>query len=324
MRSFSVVGFAAFAMVLLGSGVAEAASNKVWAQMDGCAREIAVSGKNVPWVLGCDSNRSIYFRGSKPSACANGVCLNEAAWIPAGGGARFISLGIGGAPAVVDKNGALWLGMWSSLGAVVANTKPSQWVKMSTYMPDGKAACIQSFAQGSILTDFWAVGCGGNPNAPIYLLDPIWLDKAPINAPWVAGTGVWRQLGAQYANAGTTIAAFNAVSGNSATQNPWLVASGSIWAYNGSYFDWVPAPNDGQVTAVTDGHILSGGEVYRWNGNIYGGGGGATPWTREMDASGPAITRIAYSARLGGGSSALYGLDGAGNIYVKTTIAVVK
>jgi hypothetical protein len=43
------------------------------------------------------------------------------------------------------------------------------------------------------------------------LLDPIWRDSPPLNSPWVPGTNVWRQLGAQYANAGTMFAVFNAI-----------------------------------------------------------------------------------------------------------------
>jgi len=324
VKSLALLAFAALSTTLLSSHEAHAASTKVWLQTDGCAKQIAVSGNDLPWVLGCDAVGSIYYRGSVSAPCSGGgLCLTTPAWIYAGGSANFISVGVDSGPAVVDRQGALWVAVWSSAGAA-GQRKPDKWVNPPTLMPDGKPACIQSFAQGQIFSKYWAIGCGGNPNAPIWWLDPVWSGNVPLSQLFVKGTNVWHQLGAQYANAGTQVALFNAFSNSVVTQNPWIVAGGSVWAYNGSYFDWVPAPFDGQVTAVTDHYIVSAGSVYRWNGNIYGGGGGATPWTLEIGATPAPIKQIAWTMNRQGGSSNLWAIDTAGGIYYERTVSVPR
>lgn len=319
MKSFGLLTLAALSTALLSSHEAHAASQKVWVQTDGCATQLAVSGNDVPWVLDCDAVGSVYFRGSKSAPCSGGgLCLSTPAWIYAGGSGSFIAVGVDSGPAVVDKKGALWIALWSSnTGAL---RKPDKWVKPPTLMPGGQSACIQSLAQGTVLSSLWAIGCGGNPDAPIWQLAPVWSSSVPISQLFVKGTNVWHQLGAQYANAGTQVAVFNAIGDRVVNQNPWVVAGGSVWAYNGSYFDWVPAPFDGQVTAVTDHHIVSAGSVYRWNGNIYGGGGGSTPWTLEIGATpGAPIKQIAWTMNRAGGSSNLWAIDTAGGIYYEWT-----
>jgi hypothetical protein len=141
---------------------------------------------------------------------------------------------------------------------------------------------------------------------------------------WTFSNTGWQQIGAAQGNVATEVANFT-VTGTQ-NQNPWIVANGKAYAYNGSYFVQVPNPTylglSYQVAHITDRYILDQyGNAWRWTGDAYGNPG-SPAWkpylTRPANVS---LVKIAAAEQVLGsaqgniGPSGIYALDSNNNIY---------
>ena len=320
LASIAVAGLA-----LSYAGVARA--ENYWSDMPGCAKQITVGSDDRPWVVGCDAMGTIFYLGKK-TECFNGLCLSFPDWKrpPGNGLADFIAVNMSGHPMVSDRSGELWVGIWQNTGGkspweLDPATKFWGWKHERTVTNAGATACFRSFSVAVPSNSLWAIGCGGNPEATIWRMKPSWQNSSLTGTMIVPGTGKWFQVGAEQGDAAHKITQFSTVSADSVTQNPWAVAVGLLFVYNGSSFDYVPTPADGSVTYATDGYVVAGGSVYKWNGNIYGRPA-ATPWTKIIGPTPLApIYHIALSGKLVGGNvrlgpSRLWATDTSGRIYV--------
>lgn len=316
---FLVSTAVSMALGLLSARNASAAME--WADLPGCAREFAVGAADAPWATGCDANGTIFYL-TQTRSCANGICLSVPQWKqpPAKGGATFIAVDLRWSNIfITDRNGALWAGLVRAGERPVGGASITRWEKQSTKVAGGGAACVTSFALEtgtSDLGDFWGIGCGSAIERGIWQLQPVWNRFIESGLPLILpGSEYWSPVGLDEANAAHQITLFSTSTTSSITQNPWAVAAGLVWAYNGSNFDYVPTPADGLVTYATDGHIVADGSVYKWSGSIYGHGGS---WTKVVGPTPRApIRQIAFAGKATSiGPSRLYAVDRDGRIYV--------
>lgn len=299
----------------------------------GCATAITVSANNLPVVLGCGLGTNTVFYQRGYASCPNGQFCNLVPLWNRLGGLTTVS------HIVNDLNGDIWATDTSGNLVFAVGTGEGGYSGAFTELATtyyGGTACITSLAapvaqttpevvppetsgaSSLLFGTFWGVGCGGDPNATLWML-PIDL---LMPYAYYYGSTEWQQVGAAEYNAAYEIALFTDLNGTTITQSPWVVANGNVYFYNGQYFQQqVGAPAD--VTYVTDHYIVAGGNVYWWNGTA--NGGGTTTWTEVIGPTPNApIRQIAWSQAVPGtsvgtvGPSQLWAIDTEGNIYYQT------
>lgn len=333
VRYASSVAFLAIGLTVTKTALAQAfwdEQNGDYNGGPGCATAIAVGANNWPVVLGCGLGTSTIFYAHGES-CSGLLCTPTWNRMEGLTTAAHVAVNLNGNIFATDTSGALWFANGSAAGD---GGFTGGFTKISTTYFGG-TACIQSLAapfgqsdppsvtfvnpiaQTGTLSTFWGVGCGGSPNESLWTLP---LDAVfGLGKPIIDGSSEWQQVGAAEGNAAAQVALFTDVNENAINQNPWVVANGNVYFYNGQYYQQEPNAPAG-VTYVTDHYIVAGGNVYYWNGSA--GGGGTTTWTEVIGPTPNApINQIAWAQAVPGtqsgtvGPSQLWAIDTSGNIY---------
>lgn len=346
----------ALGLTLSAARVAHAEPTWVLADGGGCATAISVGANDIPWVIGCGAP-AVFYLANVRSCTGSNLCVATTKWVDANKpGALNIATNLNGKTFITDTAGELWLEGYevNTLGP------PNVWIPLPTSFA-GSPACIQSFAVSSgtqnpvemiefensvnfsgTFDHLWGVGCGGNPNAPLFTIGPL-IQPIHDDPSIYFALPVWNQYGGP-ADAASQMALFTEP-GPNIDQVPWVVANGRLYVNRDGAFSVIPTVIGGgsrflsvlRVKYLTDHYILANdGNVYRWHGNAHGWdgntfGGDATSWILVAGPTPNApIKQIAWSQALPNtargtiGPSRLWAIDTNGAIYTLQDTIVVK